>query len=106
MSNKIETCNKCGVEVVFESFKDSPPEYDCCDTCDGKFCPGCFGGFEGECKACRGKENITTEYIDSIAEALKERLCETSDPKMRQDWELAALDCLQEMLEPWWEKVA
>ena len=44
---------------------------------------------------------FTNEDIDNIAEALKERLCETSDPKMREDFELAALDTLQECLDPW-----
>ena len=47
---------------------------------------------------------ITNEDIDNIAEALKERLCETIDPQMRQDWEFAALDCLQESLGPWREE--
>lgn len=49
---EIVDCKTCGTAVAFESSGDLR-EYDICDSCEGKFCPDCFGGDPLEKNLCR-----------------------------------------------------
>lgn len=53
---KTEQCTICKTDVVFESSKDSPREYDVCVKCEQHICPDCIGSYDNNnnsiCKQC------------------------------------------------------